>query len=94
MSRSTPRAEIGARALVASPVAVLATSRRIVIPIMTEALTPSVHVGRSRRVRSTDLAAWMESLRSASIMHSDRAIPEVEPGIADQGGTRDAAPSR
>jgi excisionase family DNA binding protein len=54
---------------------------------------PSVHVGRSRRVRSSDLAAWMESLATVETVSNQKAAPEVEPGTADEGGTRDAAPS-
>ena len=54
---------------------------------------PSVHVGRSRRVRSTDLSAWMESLATAETASKQKAATGVEPGTAEEGGTHDAAPS-
>jgi excisionase family DNA binding protein len=56
---------------------------------------PSVHVGRSRRVRSTDLSAWMDSLAlaTAATASNRKAVPEVEPGTAEEGCTHDAAPS-
>jgi excisionase family DNA binding protein len=54
---------------------------------------PSVHVGRSRRVRSTDLTTWMESLTPTPTTRPEQAIPEVEPGIAEEGGTSHAEPS-
>jgi len=39
---------------------------------------PSVHVGRSRRVRSSDLAAWMESLALVGTTGKERTSSEVE----------------
>jgi excisionase family DNA binding protein len=54
----------------------------------------SLTIGRSRRVSVSALSRFIEQREAASrIVNNRKAAPGVEPGTAEEGGTRDAAPS-
>ena len=72
----------------------LGLSRSTVMSLIASGDLPSLTIGRSRRVAQSSLTRWLEEREAASrIVNNSKAVPEIEPGTADEGGTRDAAPS-
>jgi excisionase family DNA binding protein len=47
---------------------------------------PSVHVNRSRRVKSSDLSAWIRSLPPADTMRHEKAVPDRKSETAGEAG--------